>query len=111
LRALAANLKEKRADIALVRRSDALAHGDLKRLFAVHFTGQSRVVMMMVAVVMVGVRVAVVRALHHFQAMLMTLIERQPVQSLPEQGDGAVDRQQAARQVSSICWPHRTKCQ
>jgi hypothetical protein len=110
LRAVATRLNQERADIANVRMEITIAGCYLQRLFAVCVTCLMGVVMM-VAVVMVVVvvmmtvtmrimdmRRATVRVMRDDQPVLVPLIQRQPMQRVAKQRNGAVSCQQRASQ-------------
>jgi hypothetical protein len=115
LRPLAANLHQKRADIAVMRVMELVDGGDFERLFAAVATIHRVMVM---AVMMMAVRPCIAIMLvcpgmlgrmRQMQTVMVPLIQRQPVQALPQQRHGTIRGQKAASHEFAAGSAHWTK--
>jgi hypothetical protein len=112
LRTVAAGLQQKRADIAVMCMNGTIAGRYAERLVAIGNRGRCVMVVMMVVLVMMGAMVMcmwrmMVLTASDDQAVMVMVRQRQPVQTIPQQRNAAVKRQQSAGQQLPIDEPHR----
>jgi hypothetical protein len=112
LRPLAAGLQQKRADFALMREGGTVGCRYFQRPVAMGVLSRRRCMVIAMVVVptvvmrMPGMVVLAVGDLRAVVVVMVVILQRQPVQSVPQQRDDAVQRQQGAAHQLSIDRSH-----